>query len=52
MIWSTESDLVSVNDSGLATVSDNAVGGEVIEITARANNGAEGHAKLTINTPG
>lgn len=52
MIWSTESDLVSVDGSGLATVSADAVGGEVVEITAHANNGVEGHAKLTINTPG
>ena len=49
--WSSDQALVTIDSNGLATVSSNAVGGEVATITATTKNGITGTAKLTVNTP-
>ena len=49
--WSSDQALVTIDAKGLATVSADAVGGEVANITATASNGVTGTAKLTVNTP-
>lgn len=49
--WSSDLPLVTIDTNGLATVSVDAVGGEVATITATTTNGNTGTAKLTVNTP-
>lgn len=49
--WSSNLELVTVNADGLATVSAEAVGGEVATITATTSNGVTGTATLTVNNP-
>lgn len=49
--WSSNLELVTIDANGLATVSDDAVGGEVATITATTSNGVTGTATLTVNTP-